>query len=212
MTTPFNTPSRLQRRKWWRVYVHKIQTKYATFVGILVLVYGFLVFYLAFLGPYSASDANFIQGTSLGNRLLIATQFLILGKTTWPAIICILIPAAVMFSFYLTHRLGGPLSRLEQSAREFQQGNLSRRIEVRKGDELEELTGMLNAALRNLDQAFWEIQDREAIERKVLRQCLDTMQTQSSVDQGLREQLELALKEGEQLDAVFKKFQLSKLR
>lgn len=198
-----------QRRKWWRIYVHKIQKKYATFVGILVFVYGFLIVVLALLGPYGRSDESLPKNLPLIDRLEGAAEFLFLGETTWPAIICILIPAAVIFSLYLTHRLGGPLYRLEQSAGELREGNLALRIRLREGDDLQELAAALNAALINIDQAFAEVRAREARQRQVLRQCLDTLKTQPSTGKELLKQMERALQEGEHVEAVFKRFQLS---
>lgn len=52
---------------------------------------------------------------------------------------------------YLTHRLAGPLYGLEQTAKELVGGNLSLRIRLRKGDQLQELAEVANEALENLE-------------------------------------------------------------
>lgn len=201
-----------QRRKWWRLYVHKIQKKYAAFVGIVLFVYGFLIAVLALLGPYGQSDEPLPKDLPLIDRLVGAAAFLFVGETTWPAVICILIPAAIIYSLYLTHRTAGPIYRFEQSAKELRQGNLGLRIRLREGDDLKELAEALNASLENLDGAFVEIRDREAMEREALRKCYDALRSQPSTDQGLLKQIEAALQDGERIDSVFKRFQLSAAR
>ncbi len=201
-------PARL--RKWWRLYVHKIQKKYAIFAGLLVFSYCFLVLYLTFLGPYVAPSPLVVQEMSWSERLAYATQFLLQGKIASPAIIFILVPSAVLFSLYVTHRVAGPLYRLEQYAKELEQGNLALRIRLRKGDDLQEIAGTLNVALANIDQALVEIRDHEAPERKALQRCVESCRAQPLLDQELVEQLELAAKEAVHIDAVFKRFRLSK--
>ncbi len=198
-----------QRRKWWRLYVHDSQKKGAAFLGSILFVYTFMVFFLALVGPYDPSRGGVVTQSTFAERTMYAVEFLMLGQTIWPAIICILIPATVIFSLYLTHRIAGPLYRFEQSALEFQQGNLALRISVRKGDELKQLAEKLNRTVENFEQALVELRDREAVERKALHGCLETMKAKQSPDQGLVSQLEVALKEGEHFDAVLKKFRFS---
>lgn len=209
MTQQRELPQGRQRRRWWRLYVHKIQRKYAAFVGILGFVYGFLVVVLALLGPYGESVEPLPKDLPLIDRVVGAAEFLFVGETTWPAVICILMPAAIIFSLHLTHRIGGPLYRFEQSAQELKNGNLSLRIRLREGDDLQELAEALNASVVNLDEAFAEVRDREALERAALQKCYDVLRTQPSRDQGLLQQVEAALKGGERIEVVFKRFQLS---
>ncbi len=88
-------------------------------------------------------------------------------------------------------------------------GDLSLRIRLRKGDQLQELAAVANEALENLEQAFGEIRAREASSRGALRQVVDEMRVQPAADHGRLETLEKALKEGEQIDAVLQRFRFS---
>ncbi len=198
-----------QRRRWWRIYVHQVQKKYAIFIGIMGFVYGFLVLVLALIGPSSSSDPRSQEHKFFGEWLAGAAEFLFVGETTWPAIICILIPSAIIYSLYLTHRVAGPLYRLEQSAQELKKGNLYLRIRLREGDDLQELAEALNASVKNLDEALVEVRNREALECKALRQCYEALRTQPSTDQTLLNTIEAALQDGERVADVFKRFQLS---
>ncbi len=126
-----------------------------------------------------------------------------------PALV-VLIPSAAVFSIYLTHRLAGPLFRIEQTAREMIRGNLALRIKLRKGDELHELAGLVNEALDVLEQAFREIRGNEAHVREALSWIMNEMRRQPSVNREVLSRLEIALQEGGRIDEVLKRFQLSK--
>lgn len=175
---------------------------------MFLFVYSLIVFGLSFFIPYLIPAVKLLVPYPLEDRIVAAEQVLALGQVFWPAIAALIVASAV-FSIYLTHRLAGPLYRLEQSARELIQGNLSLRIRLRERDELQELAGLLNEALTNLDQSLVEIRDREACGREAIRRALTELQPRPSVNHGAMEQLELALKEGERIHEVCKRFRLS---
>ena len=168
-----------------------------------------LVFGLAFLAPFILPAIKLVSPLPLEERARAAQQFLILAQTVLPAL-AVLIPAAAVFSIYLTHRLAGPLFRIEQTAREMIQGNLALRIRLRRGDELHELAGLVNEALNMLEQAFREIHGNEAHAREVLSWIMDEIRKQPSVNREVLNRLEIALKDGERIDEVLQKFQLAK--
>lgn len=88
-------------------------------------------------------------------------------------------------------------------------GTLSLRVRLRKGDELRELAEMGNEALANLERALVEIRDLGASGGEAVRRVMDEMRAQPSANQGRLEQLELALKQVEQIGAVLKRFRFS---
>jgi len=168
-----------------------------------------LVFGLAFLVPFILPALKLVSQIPLEERARAANQLLVLAQTIWLAL-AVLIPTAAVFSIYLTHRLAGPLFRIEQTARELIRGNLALRIQFRKGDELHELAGLLNEVLDSLKQAFLEIRESETHMREVLSWIMDEMKKQPSVNREVLNRLEIALKGGERIDEVLKRFQLSK--
>ncbi len=198
-----------QRRRWWRLYVHKGQKRHAIFVGVLVFVYSFLVFFLSVIVPYVDPAGASLSETAFSDRAVYAIKFLVFGQTVWPAFACILFPAAIISSLYVTHRIAGPLYRIEQCVGELGQGNLALRIRLRAGDELQELAESLNGVISNVEQALTGIRDHEAVERKALRQCLDAMRVNPQSDQRLISQVEMALKEGEHIDSGLNRFRFS---
>jgi molybdopterin converting factor small subunit len=90
------------------------------------------------------------------------------------------------------------------------QGNLALRIRLRKGDELHELAGLVNETLGNLEKAFREIRESEAHAREALSWIIDEMKKQPSVNREVLDRLATALKDGERIDEVLQRFQLSK--
>lgn len=203
--TPRKKPSFWQRQ----FYVHKIQKTYAIWFGLFMFVSSILVFGLAFLVPFIPPAIKLLSPIPLEERAMAAKQFLFLAQTILPGLI-VLVPAAAVFSIYLTHRVAGPLFRIEQTAREMIRGNLALRIRLRKGDELHELAGLVNETLGNLEKAFREIRESEAHAREALSWIIDEMKKQPSVNREVLDRLATALKDGERIDEVLQRFQLSK--
>src|SRR2546425_6357033 len=192
-----------------RFYVHKIQRTYAIRFGLFMFFSSLLVFGLAFLVPFILPALKLVSQIPLEERARAANQLLVLAQTIWLAL-AVLIPTAAVFSIYLTHRLAGPLFRIEQTARELIRGNLALRIRLRKGDELHELAGLLNEVLDTLEQSFHGIRDSEAHVRGVLSSVMDEMRKQPSGNQEVVNRLKIALKGSERIDETLKRFQLSK--
>src|SRR5207245_2236976 len=159
--------------------------------------------------PFILPALKLVSPLPLAERAIAANQFLILAQTVWPAI-AVLIPAAAVFSISLTHRLAGPLFRFEQTARELIRGNLALRIRLRKRDELHELAGLLNQVLDKLEQAFRGIRESQTHVREVLSWIMDEMRKQTSVNCEVLNRMEIALKGGERIVEIPKRFQLSK--
>jgi HAMP domain-containing protein len=203
--TPRKKPPFWQRQ----FYVHKIQKTYALWFGLFMFFSSILVFGLAFLAPFIPPAIKLASPITLEERAMAAKQFLFLAQTILPGLI-VLIPVAAVFSIYLTHRVAGPLFRIEQTAREMIQGNLALRIRLRKGDELHELAGLVNETLGNLEKAFREIRESEAHAREALSWIIDEMKKQPSVNREVLDRLATALKDGERIDEVLQRFQLSK--
>ncbi len=205
-------PSPKKRPLLWRrrFYVHKIQRTYAIWFGLFMFFSALLVFGLAFLVPFIPPALKLASPLPLAERARAANQFLVLAETVtvWPAL-AVLIPAAAVFSIYLTHRLAGPLFRFEQTARELIRGNLALRIRLRKGDELHELAGLLNEVLDTIEPAFREIRESEAHVREAVSWIMDEMRKQPSVNREALNRLEIALKGSQRINETLKRFQLS---
>ncbi|HWR57575.1 MAG TPA: methyl-accepting chemotaxis protein [Thermodesulfovibrionales bacterium] len=75
-----------------------------------------------------------------------------------------------LVSLFLSHRIAGPLYRLERSVEELTKGNLSFNITLRRKDELKELAASLNEMIRVLSDQIRDIKIRAGvIEKEVLK-------------------------------------------
>ena len=194
-------------RRWWRFLVHKSQRRYALWLGLVLFVYSIMIFGFAFFAPYVIPAMTLMSSVPLADRANAAAQFLVLSQTVVPAIV-VLVLGGTFFSVYLTKRLAGPLYRLEQIANELRQGNLALRVKFRAGDQLDGLGESMNEALLNLNRAFVEIRGREASGRAALSRVLTEMRSDPSANPQRLEQVELAVKEGEGIGEVIKRFRL----
>src|SRR3989442_12501803 len=203
------SPNKRQPQWRTRFYVHKIQRTYAIWLGLFIFFSSPLVVGLCFFPHFILPAIKLASPRPPAERAIAANQFLILAQTVWPAL-ALMIPAAAVFSIYLTHRLAGPLFRFEQTARELIRGNLALRIRLRKRDELHELAGLLNEVFDMLEQAFRDIRDSEAHVREGLSWIMDQMKRQPSGNQEVVNRLKIALKGSERIGETLKRFQLSK--
>ncbi|MDD5089507.1 MAG: HAMP domain-containing protein [Candidatus Wallbacteria bacterium] len=75
------------------------------------------------------------------------------------------VPAfAILLSFaslFISHRIAGPIYRFEQSAKTISSGDLTMRVKLRKGDELQSLADCFNQMAENLETLVGT--DRNAI-------------------------------------------------
>jgi signal transduction histidine kinase len=63
----------------------------------------------------------------------------------------IMIPVIVVATMYLSHRVAGPVFRLEKDLVEISRGDLSRRIVLRKTDDLKKLAAEINRFIHRMD-------------------------------------------------------------
>ncbi|HOD41746.1 MAG TPA: HAMP domain-containing protein, partial [Candidatus Wallbacteria bacterium] len=80
-----------------------------------------------------------------GNQVLIARMTFI------AVMICFL-------SVFVSHKIAGPVYRLEESAKIIASGDFSRRIKLRQGDELQDLADAFNTMTESLDKIIGEDQ------------------------------------------------------
>ncbi len=176
-------------------FVHRIQKGYAAWIGLILFLYSTLFFTLAFYGPHLKPMLTLYTGGSLEERQAAATEMLLLSETVWVAV-PVLFFGAVVFSLILTRRVAGPLYRLDQTIREWAKGNLSRRVEFRASDRLDDLAESANRALENIERSLALIQRHNAVVQAALTK------TQSGVPSGVEE----ARKAAEDITKVLTRF------
>jgi len=62
-------------------------------------------------------------------------------------------------SIFITHKIAGPLFRIESSLRKLCEGKLNFRVTLRKGDEGQNLAPIFNKFLENIDGTFYQLKE-----------------------------------------------------
>ena len=120
-----------------QILVHSTQKKFAIGLGLTLFAYSLFLFTIAFFVPYFYPALKTLSASLpfLNNTW---PAFWYVTGILWPVLVCLIIMTAI-FSLYLTHKVAGPLYRLKVCAKELEQGNVSIRVRLRQGDELQDL-------------------------------------------------------------------------
>jgi len=199
-----------RRPPFWkrRFYVHELQKTLAIWLGLALVSYSLLVFAVAFLIPFILPAIEVLPSVSVVEQAATALQVFALATTIWPALLFI-VPVTACCSIFVTHRLMGPLGRIEGAAKELIRGNLDLRIRLRKGDDLQALAGFMNEAVDNLVQAIRVIKESETSVREILSGLVDEVQKRPSGNGEMLNRLNKALKDSQRIEQVLQKFQFS---
>jgi len=199
-----------RRPPFWkrRFYVHELQKTLAIWLGLALVSYSLLVFAVAFLIPFILPAIEGLPSVSVVEQAATALQVFALATTIWPALLFI-VPVTACCSIFVTHRLMGPLGRIEGAAKELIRGNLDLRIRLRKGDDLQALAGFMNEAVDNLVQAIRVIKESETSVREILSGLVDEVQKRPSGNGEMLNRLNKALKDSQRIEQVLQKFQFA---
>jgi len=199
-----------RRPPFWkrRFYVHELQKTLAIWLGLALVSYSLLVFAVAFLIPFILPAIEGLPSVSVVEQAATALQVFALATTIWPALLFI-VPVTACCSIFVTHRLMGPLGRIEGAAKELIRGNLDLRIRLRKGDDLQALAGFMNEAVDNLVQAIRVIKESETSVREILSGLVDEVQKRPSGNGEMLNRLNKALQDSQRIEQVLQKFQFS---
>ncbi|MFZ3073101.1 MAG: HAMP domain-containing protein [Thermodesulfobacteriota bacterium] len=121
------------------------QLKVAFTVAISLLVYSFILGVVIFY-------PLFTQLSSQEGNAAIAAEILALHKRLWPAVLVISILVFIQ-TIFASHRVAGPVYRLEKALEELARGNYKERVRLRKGDEFVEIEQLVNTLAESLGNA-----------------------------------------------------------
>lgn len=110
-------------------------------------------------------------GGMLATSLLLAMLFYMAANrgndlVVWPLIavnalvLLALVALAGVVALNLSHKVGGPLYRIEKRAGEMASGQLAGELRLRQGDELQGVAHAMNQLSRELNQRLLEIGDQ----------------------------------------------------
>jgi len=144
---------------WWRrkFYVHPIQRKYIFLSLVPLIVCSILMVLLLFLPIRLAVRGLVFPPADAANL----AELYPLAVRIWPAVFLSIL-ASGFLSVFVTHKLAGPLFRIEQVLRGVAEGNLPLAVRIRSDDDLQEFARLLSGAFGMITAALTEIQKLQA--------------------------------------------------
>ncbi len=110
---------------------------------IYSIILGMLIFYPLWMELQSA--------TSIYEKEMVSYAILSLHKVLWPAVVVIALLVGIQV-ILASHRVAGPVYRVERTLEELLKGNFHVRMRLRKGDEFRELEDVVNRLADHLQQ------------------------------------------------------------
>lgn len=164
-------PSRDNRRK--KVYIEgSFQRRFVIqFCGIVLagcVVFGALLYVYSAHTLTTAFVHSRLHVMSTADFLLPALGFTALMVTVLVAVVA---AARVMV---LSHKIAGPLYRLERAAEAVGQGDLSQRIHLRDGDELQAFAQSLDFAVAELRWQLEQVRHEADLVGKILQEMKES--------------------------------------
>lgn len=175
-------PRRERRRSY--LVQHALQLKWVGAVVVAMLLAAVLV------------DVIMVSAGAVG---LDETRFGFMVRLKWGAIALGVALALIIVVGYvnlrMTHRVAGPLYRIRRDVHQVRDGDLTLRIALRRGDELQDLAQALNEML--------EVLQRAALDAKAARRRLSALVADLPPDTAGRADLQEAVEElGATLDGL----------
>ena len=181
-TTQPSRPTVSRRRQ---VYIRGSFQKRFVLQFCAVVLFGCLLFGVI-LYAYSTRT---LTTAFIHSRLHIMStaDFLLPALSFTTLIVVVLVAIAVAIRVLLfSHKIAGPLYRLEKTAQAIGQGDLSFRIRLREGDELQNFAQSMDGALVNLRRHVQVMQEQA----KRLRQIIQQLKQYPTAPQKLIQELE----------------------
>jgi len=148
-----------QHLPWWRrrFYVHPIQRKYFFLSLVPLIVCSILMVLLLFMPIRLAVRGLVFPPADAANL----AELYPLAVRVWPAVLLSIL-ASGLLSVFVTHKLAGPLFRIEQVLRGVAEGNLPLAVRIRRDDDLQEFARLLSGAFGKITAALTEIHRLQA--------------------------------------------------
>ncbi len=121
------------------------------------------------------------SGISLDEALLAARRILYLHEKFWPAFLLSLF-AVGCHSIFISHKIAGPLYRLDLTFKAMKEGTVPAPTPLRKGDYLYSEMENINQMLERLREKLTELQQAQAHLNRSITECKD-MASHSSMNE-----------------------------
>ncbi len=91
----------------------------------------------------------------------------------------LLVPIVILFAVYLSHKIAGPLVRIERDIKAVAKGDLKMRLSLRRKDELKSLAQSINEMTESIEEMVRKNSSSVAEMKEVTRKLLATLEKTS---------------------------------
>jgi methyl-accepting chemotaxis protein len=173
---------------WFRRKRFVIMPRYQ--VGVALQAFLFVLLYSFFLGflIFYPLHVELKAAAAPDQQLWVSELILEFHTRLWPAVLVVALLAGVQ-AISATHRIAGPLYRIDKILRGMAAGDYSQRVTLRRGDRFQELATVVNHLGEELTQ-------RRAASLALIRQVQEALEkaqaesTNKEVQQRLKEALQ----------------------
>ena len=103
-----------------------------------------------------------------------ASKILYLHSKFWPAVLLVLV-LICLHSIRTSHKIAGPLYRFDRLYESMKEGNLPKKVTLRKGDYLRNEMENINEMLESLTIRVQEIKDAQSGLNEAISECKDVV-------------------------------------
>lgn len=175
---------RYKRRQY--IVKRHMQYKYAAFIliiaGIAAVIAGYTVFFTGWTIFGTKLAELYPQGRL--QPILVSVNIALFRN------ILIILPILFIFGIYFSHKIAGPLFRIEETLRVIGTGKLGFRVRLRKGDELKELETAVNDMIAGLEKIQAEEKKRVGSLLTELYQLFDQIHNLQQLPQDIRDKID----------------------
>ena len=137
-----------------------LQPRYMAMVALLILIMSALMGWIVYSTMWYTLSEMIEHDPMLYVRFR-EMNLSLLGR--FITVVVLSSSLAVIFMMFASHRIAGPLFRLERTIREMGEGKMPSRVNLRRKDEFKQLAEVVNSAIRRLEEKAEK--DREVISR-----------------------------------------------
>jgi hypothetical protein len=108
-----------------------------------------LLFFLGIILVFAPSMLRLLTGATLTELEPASQEFLILHHRIWPAVLFVLV-GMFLYTLRLSHRIAGPIYRINSVLQRMLKGEYPNRVVLRKGDHFQSTANLLETLSRQL--------------------------------------------------------------
>jgi methyl-accepting chemotaxis protein len=135
-----------------------------------------------------------------------ASKILYLHSKFWPAVILAILVIG-LHSIRTSHKIAGPLYRFGRLFETMKEGNLPKKVTIRKGDYFINEVELINEMLESLQIRVQEIKDAQSSLNEAISECKDVV-SHASKDEIIKRMNEITVK-GDQLGEKLAYFKIA---